>query len=69
MDTLESVKRQACLDGLRGVNRPRQVWIGSDAFSRTYAEAWMGGALAATAPITLPSPTLNVGTISARFTP
>lgn len=67
MNELEAVKRQAYADGLQGVKPPRQVWLGSDAFSRTYAEAWMAGALAATAPTTQPSSPLSQGTITARF--
>ena len=60
------VRREAYAHGLFGVKPPRQIWLGSDAFSRAYVEAWMEGALAATAPITPPS-SLSQGTITARF--
>ena len=64
-DTLEAVRRQAYADGLGGKRLPRQVWTASDAFSRAYAESWLAGALAATAPITQPQ--LSPAAITARF--
>lgn len=66
MNTLEATKRQAYADGLAGVKPPMQVWIGSDAFSRAYAEAWMAGALAATAPTIRPSSPAQAS-VTARF--
>lgn len=65
MNTLEAIKRQGYADGLMGVKPPRQVWLGSDAFSRAYTDAWMAGSLAATAPEVAPAPA--PASIVARF--
>jgi hypothetical protein len=64
--TLEAVRREAYAHGLMGVKPPRQTWLSSDAFSRAYAEGWMEGALAATAP-TIPTSSPSPQTIIARF--
>lgn len=66
MDALETVRRQGYADGLAGAKVTRQMWLASDAFSRAYVEAWMEGALAATAP-TIPPSSPSQTTVTARF--